>query len=96
LPGGFLSNNAGGVLGSISTGQDLDVLHCINGNIPSSRRGRRSTRLATVRSRDQAPRPGGHTRHPIAEALLALVVMEHATARKMPTCAWYARHRQPG
>ena len=80
-PQGFLSNNAGGVLGGISTGQDVIVTLAIK---PTS-----SIRLDR-RSIDKA---GGavivntHGRHdpcvgiratPIAEAMLALVLMDHA------------------
>ncbi len=77
----FKSNNAGGVLGGISTGQDLDVSVAIK---PTS------SILSPKRSIDTA----GHAvevvtkgRHdpcvgiraaPILEAMLALVVMEHA------------------
>ena len=46
-PDGFLSNNAGGVLGGISTGQDLDVALPSSRPAPSSRRVPRLTRPAT-------------------------------------------------
>jgi len=80
-PQGFLSNNAGGVLGGISTGQDLEVSIAIK---PTS---------SIITPRDSIDMQGQPThvvtkgRHdpcvgiratPIAEALLALVVMEHA------------------
>ena len=80
-PEGFLSNNAGGMLGGISTGQDILVSMAIK---PTS-----SIRLDR-RSIDKA---GGavivntHGRHdpcvgiratPIAEAMLALVLIDHA------------------
>ncbi|WP_374245687.1 chorismate synthase [Zoogloea sp.] len=80
-PEGFLSNNAGGVLGGISTGQDILVSMAIK---PTS-----STRLDR-RSIDTAGEPvvvNTHGRHdpcvgiratPIAEAMLALVLMDHA------------------
>ncbi len=80
-PEGFLSNNAGGVLGGISTGQDVIVSMAIK---PTS-----STRLDR-RSIDKAGQPvivNTHGRHdpcvgiratPIAEAMLALVLMDHA------------------
>ena len=80
-PDGFMSNNAGGVLGGISTGQDLDVSMAIK---PTSS-------IITPRaSIDMAGNPSevvtkgrhdpcvGIRATPIAEALLALVVMEHA------------------
>ena len=80
-PAGFASNHAGGVLGGISTGQDLVVRIAIK---PTS-----SIRLPRA-SIDRAGAPTTvetHGRHdpcvgiratPIAEALLALVVMDHA------------------
>jgi chorismate synthase len=80
LPEGFASNHAGGVLGGISTGQDLRVNIAIK---PTS-----SIRLAKASvTRDGQPTEVvTHGRHdpcvgiratPIAEAMLALVVMDH-------------------
>ena len=80
-PQGFLSNNAGGVLGGISTGQDIVVNMAIK---PTS-----SIRLPR-QTIDRAGNPATvetHGRHdpcvgiratPIAEAMLALVLMDHA------------------
>ncbi len=80
-PDGFKSNHAGGVLGGISTGQDLVVRIAIK---PTS-----SIRLPKA-SIDRQGHPTvveTHGRHdpcvgiratPIAEAMLALVVMDHA------------------
>jgi chorismate synthase len=80
-PEGFRSNHAGGVLGGISTGQDLRVSIAIK---PTS-----SIRSAKA-SIDRAGAPTTvetHGRHdpcvgiraaPIAEAMLALVLMDHA------------------
>jgi chorismate synthase len=80
-PQGFLSNNAGGILGGISTGQDVVVTLAVK---PTS-----SIRLDR-RSIDKAGNPvvvNTHGRHdpcvgiratPIAEAMLALVLMDHA------------------
>jgi chorismate synthase len=80
-PTGFVGNNAGGVLGGISTGQDLEVSIAIK---PTS---------SILIPRDTIDSDGQPTevitkgRHdpcvgiratPIAEAMLALVVMEHA------------------
>jgi chorismate synthase len=79
-PAGFASNHAGGVLGGLSTGQDLVVRIAIK---PTS-----SIRLPRP-SIDRAGHPTvveTHGRHdpcvgiratPIAEAMLALVVMDH-------------------
>ena len=80
-PEGFLSNNAGGVLGGISTGQDITVSIAIK---PTS-----SVRLdrRTIDNRGDAVVINTHGRHdpcvgiratPIAEALLALVLMDRA------------------
>ena len=80
-PDGYLSNNAGGVLGGISTGQDIVVTIAVK---PTS-----SIRLDR-RSIDKAGRAvivNTHGRHdpcvgiratPIAEAMLAIVLMDHA------------------
>jgi chorismate synthase len=80
-PEGFLSNHAGGILGGISTGQDIVVSIAIK---PTS-----SIRLAR-RTIDIAGSPAAietHGRHdpcvgiratPIAEAFLALVLADHA------------------
>jgi len=80
-PEGFLSNHAGGILGGISTGQDVTVAIAVK---PTS-----SIRLDR-HSIDKAGRPvtvNTHGRHdpcvgiratPIAEAMLALVLMDHA------------------
>ena len=80
-PEGFLSNNAGGVLGGISTGQDLEVSIAIK---PTS------SIITPRQSIDTAGKPAevmtkgrhdpcvGIRAAPIAEALLALVVMDHA------------------
>jgi chorismate synthase len=88
-PTGFLSNHAGGVLGGISTGQDLEVSIAIK---PTS---------SIVTPRDSIDLQGNPTqvitkgRHdpcvgiratPIAEAMLALVVMDHAL-RHRAQCA---------
>ena len=80
-PDGFLSNNSGGVLGGISTGQDVTVSIAIK---PTS-----SIRLDR-RTIDKAGNPvviNTHGRHdpcvgiratPIAEAMLALVLIDRA------------------
>ncbi len=80
-PDGFLSNHAGGILGGISTGQDIVVTLAVK---PTS-----SVRLDR-RSIDKDGRPvvvNTHGRHdpcvgiratPIAEAMMAIVLMDHA------------------
>jgi chorismate synthase len=80
-PAGFLSNNAGGVLGGISTGQDIRVSIAIK---PTS-----SIRLdrQSINKSGEAVIVNTHGRHdpcvgiratPIAEAYLALVLIDHA------------------
>ena len=84
-PDGFLSNNAGGVLGGISTGQDVTVSIAIK---PTS-----SIRLDR-QTIDKAGNPvvvNTHGRHdpcvgiratPIAEAMLALVLIDRALVHR--------------
>lgn len=80
-PQGFLSNHAGGILGGISSGQDVTVSIAVK---PTS-----SIRLPgkTIDTSGQATEISVHGRHdpcvgiravPIAEAMLALVLMDHA------------------
>jgi chorismate synthase len=80
-PGGFLSNHAGGVLGGLSTGQDIVAHIAIK---PTS-----SIRLPgqSINLRGESIEVVTHGRHdpcvgiratPIAEALMAIVVMDHA------------------
>jgi chorismate synthase len=84
-PDGFLSNNAGGILGGISTGQDVCVSIAIK---PTS-----SIRLdrQTVTVTGEPTVINTHGRHdpcvgiraaPIAEALLALVLIDHALLQR--------------
>jgi chorismate synthase len=80
-PHGFRTNNAGGVLGGISTGQDLEVSIAIKptSSIISPRetidiRGE-STEVITKGRHDPCV---GLRATPIAEAMLALVLIDHA------------------
>ena len=84
-PAGFLSNHAGGILGGISSGQDITASIAIK---PTS-----SMRIPG-RSIDRAGQPievVTHGRHdpcvgiratPIAEAMLAIVLMDHALRQR--------------
>jgi len=80
-PTGFAANNAGGVLGGISTGQDLEVSIAIKptSSILTPRdsvdRAGQATQVVTKGRHDPCV---GIRATPIAEAMLALVVMEHA------------------
>src|SRR5438046_2216710 len=88
-PRGFVSNNNGGVLGGISTGQDLTVSIALK---PTS-----SIRLPrrTINTRAEAVTVETTGRHdpcvgiratPIAEAMLACILMDHAL-RHRAQCA---------
>lgn len=80
-PEGFANNNAGGVLGGISTGQDIEVSIAIKptSSILSPRVSidihGQSTEVVTKGRHDPCV---GIRAAPIAEALLALVLMDHA------------------
>ncbi|OWY39715.1 chorismate synthase [Xenophilus sp. AP218F] len=80
-PDGFASNHAGGVLGGISTGQDIEVSIAIKptSSIAQPRR--------SINRQGEAVMMETHGRHdpcvgiratPIAEAMLALVLIDHA------------------
>ena len=79
-PGGFLSNNAGGVLGGISSGQDI-VAHIALKPTSSLRLPGRSidvdgneVEVVTTGRHDPCV---GIRAVPIAEAMLAIVLMDH-------------------
>jgi chorismate synthase len=80
-PEGFRTNHAGGVLGGISTGQDLEVSIAIKptSSIITPRESidvqGHSVEVVTKGRHDPCV---GIRATPIVEALLALVVMEHA------------------
>jgi chorismate synthase len=80
-PEGFAANKAGGVLGGISTGQDLEVAIAIKptSSILVPRDTIDTTGAATeVITKGRHDPCVGIRATPIAEALLALVVMDHA------------------
>jgi chorismate synthase len=82
---GFQSNNAGGVLGGISTGQDLDVSIAIKptSSITTPRQSINTAgEPAEVVTRGRHDPCVGIRATPIAEAMLALVVMEHALRQR--------------
>ncbi|MEJ5030857.1 chorismate synthase [Comamonas sp. MYb69] len=80
-PQGFRSNNAGGILGGISTGQDIEIRIAIKptSSIISPRESidteGKSTEVITKGRHDPCV---GIRAAPIAEALLAMVLMDHA------------------
>ena len=84
-PAGFLSNCAGGILGGLSTGQDIIVSIAVK---PTS-----SIRLTgrTIDMHGESAEISVHGRHdpcigiratPIAQAMLALVLMDHALRQR--------------
>lgn len=78
---GFVGNNAGGILGGISTGQDIVVNIALKptSSIPQERRSidkdGNDTTMQTTGRHDPCV---GIRATPIAEAMLALVLMDHA------------------
>ena len=80
-PNGFLSNNAGGILGGISTGQDIAV-HIAIKPTSSIRLGRHSIdkngNPVIVETHGRHDPCVGIRATPIIEAMLALVLMDHA------------------
>jgi len=79
-PEGFLSNNAGGILGGISSGQDILVSIALKPTSSLRLPGRsvdiqgRPTEVVTTGRHDPCV---GIRATPIAEAMLALVLMDH-------------------
>jgi chorismate synthase len=80
-PQGFLSNNAGGVLGGISTGQDITVSVAIKPTSSITTPGRsvnaRGEPVEIVTTGRHDPCVGVRAT-PIVEAMLAIVLMDHA------------------
>ena len=84
-PAGFLSNHAGGVLGGISSGQDIRVSMAIKptSSIPQERRSINKqggpVQMMTTGRHDPCV---GIRATPIAEAMLALVLIDHALRQR--------------
>jgi chorismate synthase len=80
-PDGFVTNHAGGILGGISTGQDIVVTIGIKPT-SSIRMARRSIdkqgKQVTVETNGRHDPCVGIRATPIAEAMMALVLMDHA------------------
>ena len=84
-PAGFLSNHAGGVLGGISTGQDIEVSIALKptSSIRLPRRSiNRSNEAVLVATEGRHDPCVGIRATPIAEAMLALVLMDHALLQR--------------
>ncbi|MFL6624382.1 MAG: chorismate synthase [Sulfurifustis sp.] len=80
-PQGFLSNNAGGILGGISTGQDIVVGIALKPTSSIRLPGRtidRSGQPADIATTGRHDPCVGIRATPIAEAMLALVLIDHA------------------
>jgi chorismate synthase len=84
-PDGFASNHAGGTLGGISTGQDIEVRLALKPT-SSIRVPRRSVdlkyRAVTVATQGRHDPCVGIRATPIAEAMLALVLMDQALVHR--------------
>ena len=84
-PDGFLSNNAGGILGGISTGQDVVVTIGIKPT-SSIRVPRRSIdkqgKPVMIETNGRHDPCVGIRATPIAEAMMALVLMDHALLQR--------------
>ena len=84
-PQGFLSNNAGGILGGISTGQDITVSIALKPTSSIPQPGRsvnvkgEPVEVTTTGRHDPCV---GIRATPIAEAMLALVLMDHALRQR--------------
>ncbi len=80
-PQGFLSNNAGGILGGISTGQDV-VVHVAVKPTSSIRLTRRTVdkqgRPTTIETHGRHDPCVGIRATPICEAMMLLTLMDHA------------------
>jgi len=79
-PEGFLSNNAGGVLGGISSGQDIVARIALKPTSSLRRPGRTIDRTGTateIVTKGRHDPCVGIRATPIAEAMLAIVIMDH-------------------
>ena len=88
-PDGYLSNHAGGILGGISTGQDITVSLAIKPT-SSIRIERQSVNKAgepvMVQTLGRHDPCVGIRATPIAEALLALILIDHALRQRAYRC----------
>ena len=81
MPQGFVTNNAGGILGGISTGQEIRVNVALKptSSIPQERRSiDKNGTAVTMQTTGRHDPCVGVRATPIAEAMLALVLMDHA------------------
>jgi chorismate synthase len=83
--GGFLTNNAGGVLGGISTGQDIEVSMALKPTSSITRPGKTITiggEEVTVEIKGRHDPCLGMRAVPVAEAMMALVLMDYYLRHK--------------
>src|SRR5690348_572091 len=96
-PDGFLSNNAGGILGGISTGQDVVVSIAVKPT-SSIRLPRRTIDIegnaATIETHGRHDPCVGIRATPIAEAFLALVLIDHALRQRAQNAEVVERMRE--
>ena len=103
-PDGFATNNSGGTLGGISTGQDLRVSIAIKptSSIMSPKQSvDLNGKPITVQTKGRHDPCVGIRATPIAEAMLALVLMDHALRHRaqcadVPASAASIPAAQPG
>jgi chorismate synthase len=80
-PEGFVTNNAGGILGGISTGQDV-VVHVAIKPTSSIRLARHTVDIAgqptTIQTHGRHDPCVGIRATPICEAMMALTLIDHA------------------
>jgi chorismate synthase len=82
---GFLSNNAGGILGGISTGQTIEVSMALKPTSSITTPGKTMNTLGeevTVVTKGRHDPCVGIRAVPIAEAMMALVLMDHYLRHK--------------
>lgn len=80
-PQGFVTNHAGGILGGISTGQEIRVNVALKptSSIPQERRSiDKNGQAVTMQTTGRHDPCVGVRATPIAEAMMALVLMDHA------------------
>jgi chorismate synthase len=88
MPEGFLSNHAGGILGGISTGQDIIASIALKPTSSLRLPGRsvdingQATEVVTTGRHDPCV---GIRATPIAEAMLALVLIDHLLRHRAQT-----------
>ena len=95
-PDGFVGNNAGGVLGGISSGQDITVSIAIKptSSIRTPRRSiDREGNPVSVETLGRHDPCVGIRATPIAEAMLALVLMDHALRHRAQCGEHHPQHK---